>query len=69
MRLLGQFQTFLFFIHKKMLPFLFLIAYMCFVLFVRVKSFCRKKKFKTALMTSFTLLLFTWFFISQKIQK
>ena len=44
----------------KMLPFLLLFAYMRFVLFVRVKSFRKKKikkKFKIVLMTSFTLLL------------
>ena len=40
----------------KTLPFLLLFAYMRFVLFVRVKSFCKKKK-QTALMTSLTLLL------------
>ena len=42
----------------KMLPFLFLFIYMRFVLFVRVKSFVKKKKkVKTAPMTSFILLL------------
>ena len=41
-----------------MLPFLFLFIYMRFVLFVRVKSFVKKKKkVKTAPMTSFILLL------------
>ena len=39
----------------KTLPFLLLFAYIHFVLFVRVKVF--RKKNKTALMTSFTLLL------------
>ena len=41
----------------KMLPSLFLFTYMRFVLFVRVKCYGKKKKFKIALMTSFTLLL------------
>ena len=41
-----------------MLPFLFLFAFMPFVLFVRVKSFRKKiKRFENALMTSSTLLL------------
>ena len=47
----------MFFMRLQTLPFLFLFAYIRFVLFVRVKSFRKKKKFKTALMTSFTLLL------------
>ena len=44
----------IFFLH-----FLFLFAYVRFVLFVRVKSFSKKKikKLKSALVTSFTLLL------------
>ena len=51
----------MFFMHIQRLPFLFLFAYMRFVLFARAKSFCKKiKKFKTALMTSLTLLLETW---------
>ena len=33
-----------------------------FVLFVRVKSFCKKKRFETALMTSFTLLLYSCYY-------
>ena len=49
----------MFFMPIKMLPFLFLFACMCFVLFVRVKSSCKKKikRFKTALIPSFTILL------------
>ena len=35
------------------------------VLFVRVKSFCKKKKFKIALMTSFTLLLSVLFVVEK----
>ena len=38
----------MFFERIKTLSFLFLFAYMRFVLFVRVKSFCEKKKSKTA---------------------
>ena len=38
--------------------FVIFVPFVLFVLFVRVKSFCKKnKKFKTALITSFTLLL------------
>ena len=49
----------------KTLLFLFLFAYMRLVLFVRVKSFCRKKNFKIALMTSFTLLLSVLFVVEK----
>ena len=41
----------------KMLSFLFLFASMCFVLFVCVKSFCKKKRVKFTLITLFVLLL------------
>ena len=46
---------------KKMLSFLFLFACMRFVLFVCLKSSCKKKikRFKIALITSFILLLMT----------
>ena len=48
---------------KKMLSFLFLFACMHFVLFVCLKSSCKKKRkikrFKIALITSFILLLMT----------
>ena len=51
----------MFFMHIKMLSFLFLFAWMRFVLFVCVKSSCKKKKtikrFKIALIPSFTTLL------------
>ena len=48
----------MFFKSIKTLSFLFLFPYMRFVLFVSVKFFLLKKKAtKTALMTSFTLLL------------
>ena len=40
-----------------MRPFLFLFAYMLFVLVMRVNSFLKKKEFTTALITSFKLLL------------
>ena len=51
----------MFFMCIKMLSFLLFFACMCFVLFVRVKSSCKKKiiikRFKTALIPSFTILL------------
>ena len=50
--LLGVFYT-----HKKCCLFLFLFACMCFVLFVCVKSFCKKKRVKITLITLFVLLL------------
>ena len=51
------FLCFLFFLTFFLLCTLFML-FMLFVLFVLAKSFCRKsKRFKTALMTSFTLLL------------
>ena len=49
----------------KTLLFLFFFSYMRLVLFVRVKSFCRKKNFKIALMTSFTLLLSVLFVVEK----
>ena len=49
------------FMRIKTLPFLFLFAYMLTCVCVCVKSFCNKKnnnkEFKTALMTTFILLL------------
>ena len=51
----------MFFMRLKMLPFLFLFACMHFVLFVRVKSSCKKiKMFKIALMISSTMILTNW---------
>ena len=52
----------MFFMHIKMLHFLFLFACMLFVLFVRVESSCKKKiiiikRFKSTLIPSFTILL------------
>ena len=50
----------MFLMRIQALPFLFLFAYMPFVLFCACEIFLqKKKKFQTALMTSFTLLLWS----------
>ena len=61
----------MFFMRIKMLSFLFLFACMIFVLFVCVKSSCKKKmkRFKIALIASFTILLLFPFALKKQSQK